>query len=121
MTTLFQSITAATFLLAAGGAHAMQVSPYDDTTYADVEVTWFSGTTAGGPGLEHDDAIYPEKMEISGDATPAFSPAIRFDDVTYPDSPILAQVGVPSSQAEAGALASPTPGNTAGDEGSGSR
>lgn len=121
MTTLFQSISAAALLLAASGAHAapFQVSRYDDTTYAD-EVTGFSGTTAGGPGIEHDDAIYPEKLVISGAATPAFSPVTRYDDVTYPDAPLIAQVGVPSTQVAAGGFAALSPGHTAGVEGSGS-
>ena len=112
MTTLFQSISAAALLLAASGVHAapFQVSPYDDTTYADLEVTWFSGTTAGGPGIEHDDAIYPEKLVISGAATPAFSPVNRYDDVTYPDAPLIAQVGVPSTQVAAGGFAALSPG-----------
>jgi hypothetical protein len=106
MKPLSRSLAAVSILVVAGAASAtpVEASRYDDTTYPDLEVTWFSGTTAGGSGAEHDDAFYPEQLELDGGAAPAFAAASAHDDTSYPeDSRLLVQVGTPAPEAAADA------------------
>lgn len=124
MTPLSRSLAAAAVVVAAGAASAapVEASRYDDTTYPDVEVTWFSGATAGGPGIEHDDGTYPEKVVLGGGAAPAFAPVVDHDDATYPeDSRLMVQVGAPSVELAPDALATGTATPAEGGESSGAR
>jgi hypothetical protein len=124
MTDMFQYLAAAALVAVAGAALAepVEASRYDDTTYPDLEVTWSSVATAGGPGIEHDDATYPEKVMLGGDAAPAFAPVLARDDATYPeDAQIMVQVGAPSREPAADALATGTATAAESGEGSGSR
>jgi hypothetical protein len=122
MAPIFQSLAAAALVVAAGAASAapLEAIPYDDTTYPSAEVTWFSGTTVGGPGIEHDDGTYPEQVVLGGGAAPAFAPVVAHDDATYPeDSRLMVEVGVPSSvERAADALATGTAAPAEGGEGS---
>jgi len=123
MTTLFQYLAAAALLLASGAASAvpLEAIPGDDTVYPNAEVTWFSGTTSGGAGLEHDDVTYPEKVVLGGGPAPAFTP-LAHDDSIYPeDARLMVQVGSPSVELAPDALAAGTAAPAGSGAGSGSR